>query len=71
MSKAGINTGLKAELLSQPVEHADITTFDSRPIIDSMRGMSFTAGNTARAADILNSMLQDDCAVILTLAGST
>jgi deoxyhypusine synthase len=68
--KAPANT--KAELLSRPVEHIDITSFDARPIIDSMRKMSFTSRDTARAADIYNMMLEDkDCSVILTLAGST
>lgn len=68
--KVGANT--KAELLSRPVEHIDITSFDARPIIDSMRKMSFTSRDTARAADIYNMMLEDkSCSVILTLAGST
>ncbi len=31
----------KAELLANVVEHIDITSFDARPIIDSMRKMSF------------------------------
>lgn len=68
--KAPANT--KAELLSRPVEHIDITSFDARPIIDSMRKMSFSSRDTARAADIYNMMLEDkSCSVILTLAGST
>jgi len=34
--------------------------------------MSFTARDTARAADILNRMIADaDCTIILCLAGST
>ena len=62
----------KAELLSKQVEHIDIKSFDARPIIDSMRKMSFTSRDTARAAEIYNMMLNDkDCAVILTMAGST
>ena len=66
------STSLKQDLLSQPVEHIDITTFDARPIIDSMRHMSFSSRDLARAADIFNRMLQDqNCSVILTLAGST
>lgn len=37
-----------------------------------MKDMSFTARDTARAADIFDMMLKDkDCTVILTLAGST
>jgi hypothetical protein len=55
-----------------PIEHIDIKAFDSTPIIDSMREMSFTARDTARAAEILNRMLEDkDCTIILCVAGST
>ena len=62
----------KAELLSTPVRHVDITSFDARPIIESMAGMSFTARDLARAAEIYNAMLTDPaCSIILTLAGST
>jgi deoxyhypusine synthase len=62
----------KAELLSTPVEHVDITSYDARPIIDSMKKMSFTSRDTGRAADIFNAMIEDDkCSVWLTLAGST
>ncbi|WP_421791270.1 1,9-bis(guanidino)-5-aza-nonane synthase [Hyphobacterium sp.] len=62
----------KAALLSRPVEHIDITSFDARPIIAAMDHMSFSSRDIARAADIYNSMLEDtDCTVILTLAGST
>jgi deoxyhypusine synthase len=54
------------------VKHIDITSFDARPIIDQMAGMSFTSRDTARAAEIYNMMLNDQkCSVILTLAGST
>ena len=62
----------KRDILTQPIEHIDIKAFDSTPIIEAMRGMSFTAHETARAADILNMMIGDkDCTVILTIAGST
>src|SRR5688572_19551245 len=62
----------KAELLSNPVEHIDIKSFDARPIIDQMGKMSFTSRDLSRAAGIYNDMLADpDCAVILTIAGST
>src|SRR6185437_17177135 len=62
----------KAMLLSTPVEHIDITSFDARPIIDAMGKMSFTSRDTARAAGIFNDMLNDPkCSVVLTLAGST
>ena len=59
-------------LLSRPVKHIDITQFDARPIIQSMRDMSFTARDLANAADIFNKMIKDErCSIILTLAGST
>jgi deoxyhypusine synthase len=62
----------KRDLLREPVQHIDIKTFDSTPIIDGMREMSFTARDTARAADILNRMLEDkDCTILLCIAGST
>lgn len=62
----------KKDLLKQTVEHIDIKSFDSAPIIDSMRNMSFTSRETASAADILQRMINDkECSIILTLAGST
>ena len=62
----------KKNLLSNPVEHIDIKSFDARKIIDGMGKMSFTSRDTARAASIYNEMLADkDCSIFLTLAGST
>jgi deoxyhypusine synthase len=62
----------KKSLLSTPVEHIDISSFDSRKIIDSMSKMSFTSRDTANASKIYNEMLSDkDCSIFLTLAGST
>lgn len=62
----------KKKLLKKTVNHIDITSFDSTKIIDSMRKMSFTARETASAADIFKKMLLDkDCSIILTIAGST
>jgi len=62
----------KKDILRQPIEHIDIKAFDSTRIIDSMRGMSFTARDAARAADILNKMIEDkDCTIMLCIAGST
>ena len=59
-------------LLNKPVEHIDITSFDSRKIIDSMEKMSFTSRDTANAAKIFNEMISDkNCSIFLTLAGST
>ncbi len=62
----------KAELLSKVVEHIDIKSFDARPIIAAMDKMSFTSRDLARATKIFNMAVEDpECAVILTLAGST
>ncbi len=62
----------KAELLSTKVEHIDITSFDARPIIESMGKMSFTSRDLARATGIYNQMLADpDCTICLVIAGST
>lgn len=62
----------KRDLLKETIEHIDIKSFDSTPIINSMRKMSFSSRDTASAADILMKMLSDkECTTILTLAGST
>ncbi|MDQ3245957.1 MAG: deoxyhypusine synthase [Pseudomonadota bacterium] len=67
-----INDTRKAELLSSPVEHIDITKFDARPIVEAMGKMSFTSRDLSRATGIYNQMLEDpDCSVILVVAGST
>jgi len=62
----------KKTFLEKPVEHIDITSFDSRKIIESMDKMSFTSRDTAKASNIFNEMLSDkNCTTFLTLAGST
>ena len=62
----------KKTFLEKPVTHIDITSFDSRKIIESMSKMSFTSRDTARASGIFNEMLSDkNCTIFLTLAGST
>ena len=62
----------KKDLLNTPIEHIDITSFDSRKIVSSMQKMSFVSRETANAANIYNEMLKDkDCTIFLTLAGST
>ncbi len=62
----------KKSLLNKQIKHIDITSFDSTKIINSMREMSFTARDTASAADIFKRMICDKgCSIILTLAGST
>jgi deoxyhypusine synthase len=54
----------KGQALREPVKHIDVTGFDATPIMDSMREMSFSAREVARAADLLGS-------IILTIAGSS
>tara|TARA_B100000902_G_scaffold232069_1_gene220060 strand:- start:7153 stop:8196 length:1044 start_codon:yes stop_codon:yes gene_type:complete len=62
----------KKDFLRNPVEHIDITSFDSRNIISSMEKMSFVSRETASAAKIFSEMLKDNnCTIFLTLAGST
>ena len=62
----------KRDFLKNPVEHIDITSFDSRKIISSMEKMSFVSRETANATKIYNEMLKDkNCTIFLTLAGST
>ena len=70
--KKNLGHNSKKDLLNKPVEHIDITSFDSRSIISSMEKMSFVSRETANAANILNDMLKDkNCTIFLTLAGST
>jgi len=62
----------KKDFLKEKVAHIDVKSFDSTEIIEAMKGMSFTARDTARAADIFNMMINDDdCTIILCIAGST
>jgi deoxyhypusine synthase len=67
-----INDTRKAELLSTPIEHVDITKFDARPIVEAMGHMSFTSRDLSRATKIYNTMIEDpSCSIILVIAGST
>ena len=62
----------KKDFLKKPVEHIDITSFDSRMIISSMEKMSFVSREAANAAKIFDEMIKDkNCTIFLTLAGST
>ncbi|HEX3997051.1 MAG TPA: deoxyhypusine synthase [Pirellulales bacterium] len=61
----------KRELLSQPIEHIDITRHDVVPFVESMRRMAYSARDLHRAAEIYDRMLGDpECGIILCLAGS-
>tara|TARA_R110002003_G_scaffold141_37_gene13186 strand:+ start:2428 stop:3579 length:1152 start_codon:yes stop_codon:yes gene_type:complete len=67
-----IDDDRKAKLLSKPVKHIDIKSFDARPIIDAMANMSFTSRALGRATNIYNQMLADkDCTIFLVISGST
>ncbi len=62
----------KKDLLNKKVEHIDIKKINAVNIIEAMKKMSFSARDLANAAEIYNRMLKEkNCAVILTLAGST
>jgi len=62
----------KAELLQRPIQHIDITAHDSRALVDAYKEMSLGARDLGRACEIFERMLQDDdCTIILTVAGST
>ena len=62
----------KSDFLQEPVKHIDIKSFDSTGIIEAMKNMSFTARDTASAADILIKMINDqECTIMLCIAGST
>ncbi len=61
----------KDEYLKDVIEHIDIKNYDVTPLVDSMSKMAFQARNLANAAKIYNKMLEDDdCTIILSLAGS-
>jgi len=61
----------KESLLDTKIQHIDITSFNSVPLIESFEKMSFQARNLARSCHLYDKMLQDNkCTVILCLAGS-
>lgn len=61
----------KQDLFSKTVEHIDIKRFNAVPILDAMGHMAFQGRNLNRAAEIYARMVEDDdCAIIVCLAGS-
>ena len=56
--KKNLGHNSKKDFLKNPIEHIDITSFDSRKIISSMEKMSFVSRETANAANIYNEMLK-------------
>ncbi|HYA43620.1 MAG TPA: deoxyhypusine synthase [Syntrophobacteraceae bacterium] len=63
---------LKKELLTEPIEHIDITGFNAIGLVEAMSRMSFSARELASASMIFDRMISDEsCTVVLALAGST
>ncbi len=61
----------KKKLLSEPIQHIDIKTFNAIPLIEAFDHMAFQSRNLANACKIYDTMLADpECSVILCLAGS-
>src|SRR5450432_1727957 len=61
----------KSDLLVEEVEHIDIKEHNVVPLVDAMSKMAFSARDLGRAAQIYDQMIRDeDCAIILCLAGS-
>jgi deoxyhypusine synthase len=61
----------KPELLVEEIEHIDIKQHNVVPLVEAMSKMAFSARDLGRAARIYDAMLRDDeCAIILCLAGS-
>lgn len=62
----------RQDLLREPIAHIDFTKIDPSYLVPAMSQMSFSARDTARAAEIYARMLKDpDGVVFLSLAGST
>ena len=61
----------KREILQRTIEHIDIKQHNVVPLVDAMQTMAFTSRDLYRASSIYERMLLDEeCAVILCLAGS-
>src|SRR5437588_12432517 len=61
----------KSELLVDVIEHIDIKKHNVVPLVEAMSKMAFSARDLGRAAQIYDAMLrEEDCAIILCLAGS-
>ncbi|MGL4421670.1 MAG: 1,9-bis(guanidino)-5-aza-nonane synthase [Gemmataceae bacterium] len=61
----------KADYLTSPVEHIDMTKINVVPLVEAMSKTAFSARDLARAADITHRMVEDkSCGIILCLAGS-
>src|SRR5260370_29762653 len=71
VSRGKIMKPKKSDLLVAVVEHIDIKEHNVVPLVEAMSKMAFSARDLGRAAQIYETMLGDeDCAIILCLAGS-
>lgn len=62
----------KKDFLKKKIKHIDIKKINTTDLINAMSHMSFSARDLAEAADLYDHMLKEkNCAIILTLAGST
>ncbi|MEG8988537.1 deoxyhypusine synthase [Ignavibacteria bacterium 4148-Me] len=67
----GKNMAAKKDYLQKIIKHIDIKEHNVVKLVDAMEHMAFSARDLNRAARIYDMMLRDnDCTVILTLAGS-
>ena len=61
----------KKDLLKKKIKHVDIKKFNIVPMIESFEDMAFQSRNLAKACKIYKKMIEDDdCTIILCLAGS-
>ncbi len=61
----------KKELLTNPIQHIDISKIDYAKQVDAMEHMAYSSRDLNRAAKIYDMMLNDsDCGIILCMAGS-
>lgn len=61
----------KKDYLKEVIKHIDIKEHDVVKLVDSMEHMAFSARDLNRASRIFEKMIRDEnCSVILTLAGS-
>jgi len=61
----------KTDYLKKTIQHFDMKQHNVVPLVDAMESMAFQSRNLHRASKIYDMMLNDeDCTVILTLAGS-
>ena len=61
----------KRDFLKNPVEHIDITSFDSRKIISSMEKMSFVSRETANAANIYKDLVKYNMVDAIVATGAS